>query len=108
MKVLFDVSILGYSLLNQQYRTGIYRVAVALLRALAKRPELELIGYSSSGNQLLARQALAKEGLKAIPVRGSLVWASLAFWLILARNVTHRLGLRLVARGLTRLNSWAQ
>jgi glycosyltransferase involved in cell wall biosynthesis len=108
MKVLFDVSIVGYSRLNAQYRTGIYQVAVALLRALAAQPGVEVVAYSSSGNHRLARRILDREGLAQVPVAGSDLWGALAFVLVLARNVVHRIVSPALARILTRLLEAAQ
>ncbi len=40
LSVLFDASILSYSLLKRQYKTGIYRVAFSLLREFAHRRDV--------------------------------------------------------------------
>ena len=94
MKILFDGSILGYSRLKAQYRTGIFQVALALVRALSQKKDLEIEVYSSSGNQFLVKQVLVAEGLESVPVVGSRFWGGLGFGFTLARNLTWRRGWR--------------
>lgn len=108
MKVLFDVSALEYSRLAARHRTGVYRVAVSLLRALARRPGLELIAYSGAGGMFLSRRVLNQEGLGSVPLWGSPVWGTLAFGLLTVRNLAYRRGLRSLAGGLSKALEWVR
>ena len=92
ISILFDASILGYSLLKRQYRTGIYRVAVSLLRELARRQDVRVAVYTSSGNRELCRIALRREGLRGLPLAGTPVLCDMAFCAMVARNLLMRAG----------------
>lgn len=94
LRLLVDVSILGYSQLRTQYRTGIFQVSVALLKALSALPGVEVGAYSSSGNLFLCRRALRKMGLASVPVVGEFWSSHLSFLVLVTRNVLYKLGLK--------------
>ena len=54
LRIYFDVSVLGDAWYNQLSRTGIARVADRLFVHLARRADVELIAFSSSGNERAA------------------------------------------------------
>lgn len=90
LSILFDASILGYSLLKRQYKTGIYRVAISLLREFSNRRDVDVVVYTSSGNRELCRLALKREGLRGLPLAGTPLLYDLSFSAMIARNLLMR------------------
>jgi glycosyltransferase involved in cell wall biosynthesis len=94
LSILFDASILGYSLLKRQYKTGIYRVAISLLREFTHRRDVKVVVYTSSGNRELCRLALRRAGLRGLPLAGIPLLYDLAFSAMVVRNLLMRAAAR--------------